>query len=173
MVAPRSGSTGAIEAKGDLLTFDGADLIRQPVGANGLALVADSTSATGLSWGSSADRAMIFFGGASMGAGDVGKHFGAQEGSNGGKNAVLSSDNQMASGIVGTISRLTWSSQTANATTVFKILKNGLVVATLNLTGVSGSIAVAVAVALGDLIAVEFDAGLAPGRTTVQVWANR
>ncbi len=174
MAAPRVGSTGVDEVKGDLLGFDGSDLVRVPVGADGLVLTADSAAASGLSYKTAADRAMIYFGGSTMGAGDVGKHFGAQEGTSGGKNAVLSSDNQMASGIAGTIDLLSWSSVTADATTVFKINKNGIVVATLTLTGVKGTIAVAgVTMALGDLIAVEFDAGTAPGRTTTQVWAHR
>jgi hypothetical protein len=120
-----------------------------------------------------ADRSMIFLGGASMGGGDTGKHFGAQDNSNGGKVAALTSDNQTASGITGTVNLLTWSSVSADATTVFKINKNGLVVATLTLTGISGSIAVVgVTSTAGDLFAVEYDAGTAPGRTTVQVWAH-
>jgi hypothetical protein len=137
----------------------------------GFMSAADKTKLDGLP-ASASDRAMIFFGGASMGGGDTGKHFGAQEGSNGGKVAALSSDNQMSCGIAGTVSLLTWNSVTADGTTVFKINKNGLVVATLTLTGVSGSIAVAgVTSVLGDLFAVEYDAGTSPGRTTVQVWA--
>lgn len=174
MVASRAGSFGVVETKGDLPGFNGSDLERIPVGADGLALTADSTAATGLSYKTQSDRAMIFLGGASMGSGDVGKHFGAQDTSNGGKNAVLSSDNQMSSGLAGSISLLTWNSAAADATTVFKINKNGLVVATITLTGLKGAIAiVGVTVALADLIAVEFDAGTAPGRTTTQLWANR
>jgi hypothetical protein len=144
------------------------------VGVNGTVLTADSTAPSGLSYQTAADKAMIFMGGASMGSGDVGKHFGAQDTSNGGKNAVLSTDNQMSAGIAGSITLLTWNSSTADGTTVFKINKNGIVVATITLTGVKGAIAiVGLTVALADLIAVEFDAGTAPGRTTVQVWANR
>lgn len=178
MATPRTGSTGVVETKGDLLVVNASgDLERLPVGANGQAVVANSAVPLGVEWGiptSVPDRAMIFMGGASMGAGDVGKHFGAQDTSNGGKNAVLSSDNQMSCGIVGFVTLLTWNSASANATTVFKINKNGLVVATLNLTGVSGAVAVVgVPCAQGDLFAVEYDAGQSPGRTTVQVWANR
>ena len=175
MATPRTGSTGVVETKGDLLVVNASgDLERLPVGANGLALTAKSSAALGVSWETSADRAMIFMGGASMGAGDTGKHFGAQDTSNGGKNAVLSSDNQMSCGISGSVTLLTWNSQTANATTVFKINKNGLVVATLNLTGVSGAIAVVgVTCVPGDLFAIEYDSGQNPGRTTTQLWANR
>jgi hypothetical protein len=149
----------------------GTDHALVTVAVAGFMSAADKTKLNGLP-ASASDRAMIFFGGASMGAGDTGKHFGAQEGSNGGKTAALSSDNQMSCGIAGTVSLLTWNSVTADGTTVFKINKNGLVVATLTLTGVSGSIAVVgVTSALGDLFAVEYDAGTSPGRTTVQVWA--
>jgi hypothetical protein len=174
VATPRIGSTGVVEVKGDLPGFDGADLLRVAVGVDGTVLTADSTAPSGLSYQTASDKAMIFMGGASMGSGDVGKHFGAQDTSNGGKNAVLSTDNQMSAGIAGSITLLTWNSTTADATTVFKINKNGLVVATITLTGVKGAIAVVgLSVALADLIAVEFDAGTAPGRTTTQVWANR
>jgi hypothetical protein len=124
-------------------------------------------------WRETAKPSLVFFGGANMGGADAAKHFGAQEGSNGGKNTVLSSDNQMASGITGTFRVLTWNSQTADGTTVFKVIKNGANIQSFTLTGVSGSahFAAAVAIAAGDLIAVEYDAGTAPGRTTVQVYA--
>lgn len=39
-----------LTTKGDLLTHDGTDNVRLPVGSNGQALVADSSTATGLSW---------------------------------------------------------------------------------------------------------------------------
>lgn len=137
----------------------------------GFMSAADKTKLDGLP-SAAADRTIIFLGGASMGAGDTGKHFGAQEGDNGSKLAALSPDNQMASGLAGTVTRLSWNSQTADGTTVFKVNQNGLVVATLTLTGVSGTVAVAgVTCALGDLFAIEYDAGTAPGRTTVQLWA--
>lgn len=175
MATPRSGSTGIGSTKGDIYVVDAnGNLERLPVGTDGFGLIADSAAALGLAYKSVAPRAMIFMGGASMGAGDTGKHFAAQDTSNGGKTATLSSDNQMASGITGFISLLTWFGATADATTVFKINKNGLVVATLTLTGTSGGIVVpTLAVTIGDLIAVEYDAGQSPGRTTTQVWANR
>lgn len=172
---PRVGSTGTGFQKGDLYVVNAnGDLERVPVAADGQYLTADSTSALGVSYKNGANRAIIFLGGASMGGGDAGKYFGAQDTSNGGKNAVLSSDNQMASGINGTVDLLTWESQTAAAATVFKIAKNGLIVATFNLTGVSGSVAIAgVTSVLGDLFAVQYSSGTAPGRTTTQLWARR
>lgn len=136
----------------------------------GFMSAADFTKLAGIPTGGGI--AQIFCGGASMGAGDTGKHFGAQDTSNGNKNAVLSSDNQMASGIAGSMQRLSWNSVSADVTTVFKVVKGGLVVETITLTGASGTATLTAAVALGNLIAVEYDSGTAPGRTTVQVYAS-
>jgi hypothetical protein len=176
MVTPRVGSTGIIGSKGDLLAFDGADLLPLPAGTVGQLLSSDPTATTGLKWiaptSAGVSKTMIFLGGASMGAGDTGKHFGAQDNANGSKNAVLSSTNQMASGIAGTINLFTWNAATGVATNIIRIKKNGAVAATFNLTGAKGAIVVSVAVALADLIAVEFNAGPALGNTTVQVWAS-
>lgn len=175
MATPRAGATGVGATKGDLYVVDAnGNLERVPVAADGQYLTADSTSALGVSYKNGANRAMICFGGANMGAGDVGKYFGAQDNANGGKNAVLSSSNQMASGITGTVDLLTWESATGAAATVFKIAKNGLIVATFNLTGVSGAVAIAgVTTTQGDLFAIQFSSGTAPGLTTTQLWARR
>jgi hypothetical protein len=50
MATPRIGSTGVIEAKGDLPGFDGSNLDRLAVGANGKILIADSTQPLGMRW---------------------------------------------------------------------------------------------------------------------------
>lgn len=175
MVAVRAGSLGVIESKGDILAFDGSDLARFPIGTNGQYLAVDTAQPYNLKWTtlavSGSPRSMIFMGGSSMAGGDTTKHFNAQDTSVGGKVVALSSANQMACGIAGTANLLTWSSATATATTVFRIKKNGVVAATVTLTGASGAVAVSFSVALGDLIAVEYNSGAAPGATTVQVWA--
>lgn len=174
MATARSGSTGVGLTKGDVYAVDAnGNLERLPVGTDGLYLTADSTAATGLSYRTGASRAPIFLGGANMGAGDAGKFYNAQDISNGGKTAALSSANQMSSPITGTIDRLTWNSAAATATTVLRINKNGVTVATVALTGVKGSAVVSVAVTEADLIAVEYNTGTAPGQSTVQVWARR
>jgi hypothetical protein len=51
MATPRSGSTGTVETKGDIVGFDGSDLVRVPVGTDGKFLQALSTEASGLGWG--------------------------------------------------------------------------------------------------------------------------
>jgi len=51
MATPRTGAFGVIETKGDLPGFDGSDLLRVPVGANGQVLIADSTQTAGWRWG--------------------------------------------------------------------------------------------------------------------------
>jgi hypothetical protein len=50
--AARTGSTGALEQKGDLLVFDGSEMQRLPVGADRLGLVTDSAQALGLRYAS-------------------------------------------------------------------------------------------------------------------------
>jgi hypothetical protein len=175
MATARSGSTGVALVKGDLYVVDAnLELERLPVGVDGRRLTARAAAALGVAWeDAGAGRAIVFLGGASMGAGDTGKNFGAQDTSNGGKNAVLSSDNQMSCGFAGFIDMLTWNSSAANTTTVFRVKKNGVVVATVTLTGLTGGLTFpSVAVAVGDQIAVEYNTGLAPGRTTTQVWGK-
>jgi hypothetical protein len=48
--AARTGTFGAFEAKGDVLVFDGADVLRLPVGAEGRVPVADPNAAAGLKY---------------------------------------------------------------------------------------------------------------------------
>lgn len=115
----------------------------------------------------------IFSGGASMGGADAGKHFEVDGGTGGNKNAALSSTYQQTAPFTGTIRALAWNSAAADGTTVFKININGAVVSTHTLSGVSGVLTITTAVTQGDLVAVEFDAGTAPGNTTVQLYASR
>ena len=66
----------------------------------------------------------------------------------------------------GTLDRLTYNTEYADATTVFKIWKNGAVVHTFNATGPSDFEAdIGLSVVAGDLIAVEYDAGAAPSNS--------
>lgn len=65
----------------------------------------------------------------------------------------------------GTLDCLSYSTDTGDATTVFKILKNGTVVHTFTATGASGfeeDIGLSVSRAAGDKIAIEYDAGMKP-----------
>lgn len=67
--------------------------------------------------------------------------------------------------IAGNLKQLSWNSATSDATTVIKIHKNAVVVQTKTLTGAKGSIALAGAVAAGDELAIEYDAGTAPDQS--------
>lgn len=65
---------------------------------------------------------------------------------------------------VGTLNMFSFNTESADATTVFKILKNGAVVETLATAGASGTIALTAAVALGDKIAIQYFSGTPPDK---------
>ena len=78
-------------------------------------------------------------------------------------NNSLTPITQQAAPKDGTITRFAWDSETADATTVFKVLVNGLVVETITLTGVAGALAnLSSPVVAGDTISVEYDDDTAP-----------
>lgn len=72
----------------------------------------------------------------------------------------------------GLLTRVAWSTESADATTVLKLLINGLVIKTFNLTGLSGVVVFdeQLPVLAEDLLAVEYDSGLAPDEGTVTVY---
>lgn len=137
---------------------------------NGFMSAADKTKLDGIS-----PNPLTLIGayGANMAGADVGKHLEAQSTSGGAKAAALSSDNSIEAPFDGTIRKLAWSSVAADATTQLKINIAGVVASTHLLTGTAGVLTIAVAVLAGELVAVEFDAGTGPGRTTVQLYAAR
>jgi len=99
-----------------------------------------------------------------MGSGDVGKYFQPHGDANGGKFSSLDSESQLVSPVSGTIEALAWIAENSPITNaVLKVWKNGLVVKTITVSG-SGppssgaSTGLNVAVAVGDLLAVEYDA---------------
>lgn len=172
---PRSGSTGVIEAKGDLLAFDGTDLDRLPVGVAGTILRADPGQPQGLKWDTPDDIPGIGiplgFGANFLNIAQAGRYHKA----NG--TAIEANDvtlNPSSEGIVlkgGRLTRFGWRTTSADATTVYKVWVNGLVAVTYNLTGASGVIiGGTLVVAQGDTVAIEYDAGTAPGSSNVQIF---
>jgi hypothetical protein len=85
---------------------------------------------------------------------------------------TLDDRTQAAVAVDGFLARFAWSTESSDATTVLKILVDGLVVMTFNLTGLSGVIVFAdpPSVLAGALVAVEYDSGQAPNEGTVTVY---
>ena len=63
MATPRTGPLGVLTTKGDIVAFDGTDVERQAVGADGEVLTADSSTATGLGFSSKSRMENIFIDG--------------------------------------------------------------------------------------------------------------
>jgi len=114
--------------------------------------------------------------GASVGAGDVGKYFQPHGVANGGKFTTLTSESQVACPIPGTLAALSWEAAATPTNAVLKIWKNGVVVATITISASSGvDTSFSVAVAAGDLIALEFDddgSGLAMGKSVFELFVR-
>lgn len=71
----------------------------------------------------------------------------------------------------GTITSLAWNTELGDATTVIKILVAGAVQATVTLSGAQGvDETLSVAVTAGQKVALEFDAGTAPGEGQYQTF---
>jgi hypothetical protein len=175
VAAPRTGSTGVVEAKGDLLAFDGSDLERLAAGSNGSILRANSAQPQGLSWDPTDNIPGIgiplFFGATFNALSQQGRYHELSGTADTANTAVLSAASQ---GIVlksGTITRLGWVTSTATAATVYKVWINGVVMHTFALTGASGVlVGTFSALAQADLVAVEYDAGPFPGNSQVQIF---
>ena len=103
--------------------------------------------------------------GGSMGSGDVGKYFEAHATAGGGKISGLTYADQIVVPINGTIIALGWISKGTTITNaVLKIWVNGVVQATITISGSGATWAdgvvtnLNVSVSAGDLVAVEYDA---------------
>ncbi len=104
--------------------------------------------------------------GANFAGGDAGKYAEAWAESNGSPQATLIHRSEIIIVVAGVMRCFGWHSAAADATTVFKVLVNAAVVETITTTGVKGTDGSAsTAVAVGDVVAVEFDAGTAPTAT--------
>ena len=101
-------------------------------------------------------------------------HFihGAASASNG---TTLDADTQGAVIQDGRITKMAWSNENGDATTVYKILVNGLVEDTLTLTpGQSGTLPTSSPIPVngGDLVAVEYDDGTPPQDSAVELYVE-
>lgn len=108
--------------------------------------------------------------GADVNAGDAGKYLLVDGRPGGTIISALSPSSERIVPKTSTLKRFAWNSQTADATTVFKVLINGVVKETITCDGDSGTAALTEAVALGDKVAVEFDAGTVSGNTSVVLY---
>ncbi len=70
----------------------------------------------------------------------------------------------------GTMGNLSWNSVDADATTIIKIYVNAVVVETVTLTGAVGTKALTAAVATGDQVGIEWDAGTGPGGSVWEIY---
>lgn len=114
---------------------------------------------------------MVYMGGAA--APSAGEHLEVNVGV-GGASAALGVSTESVCGKAGAATVLTWNSATASTDTVLKVIVAGSSVASVTLTGASGSIAVpsTPAVTAGQKLAIEYDAGTAPGNITVQLYVQ-
>jgi hypothetical protein len=177
MGVARTGNTGVLTAKGDIAVVNASgDIERLPVGADGKVLTAQASDPSGLTYVDG--QRIIYMGGALMTVLDVGKYFEAQATSGGVPGLAVSSDTEMICGMVGVLRRITWRTASGAAgSTTFKILKDGTVVWTFVLPATNGSAAAptggsVVTVVNGNGLSVEYNAGTAPGRSTIQLWAG-
>jgi hypothetical protein len=114
----------------------------------------------------------VFMGGATFAGGDAGLHF-REIATNTATPQTIGNNSQMYVPKAGTVKYMSWSTATGDGTTVFKIVKNGTVAQTITLSGATGSVATGtVAVVAGDALAVEYDAGTAPGNSSVILHAE-
>ena len=106
------------------------------------------------------------------GKGVIGRHFNVSDKAAGGANVALNQTTEAVVPKAGTISAIAWNTKLGDATTVFRIKKNGVTVDTVPLTGARGAITVlsGATVVAGDRIAVEFFSGTVPDETTVSVY---
>ena len=117
------------------------------------------------------DGVPLYYGADQPGAG-AGEYYIVNGRSDGTNWPNLDDRTQAAVAVDGLLSRFAWSAESSDATTVIKILVNGLVVQTFNLTGLSGVLVFAdpPSVVGGDLVAVEYDSGQQPNEGTITVY---
>lgn len=83
--------------------------------------------------------------------------------------ATLSEQTEAALPRAGSSFVFAWNTEQGDATTVFKVWADGLVVDTITITGLAGTLSRAVALSAGALIAVEYDTGTPPRAGTYSI----
>jgi hypothetical protein len=176
MGTPPTGDLGILEAKGDLPALDGnLDVERHPVGVEGSVLRSRAASPTGLAWENIEGGIgyVLGFGARFPAVSAQGRwHHAHGEGSS--SNAtVLDATAQLTAPKTGTIRRIAWSTDGADATTQYEIFVNGLAAGTVNLTGASGADAtLAIAIAAGDLVTLQYLNGTPPGGSVCDLFVE-
>jgi hypothetical protein len=186
MAAPREGSLGVLDAKGDTLGVTSAkDVERLAVGADGEVLTADAASALGIKWASIADVPGGVGAGTSFPYGgdvkNVGRFFHAHGDYTAGEAPALDEESYIAMPFAGKLAQYSWSSDSADATTIIRIVINGVVVDTITLTGLFGSVALnGTTFALGARVAIQYGDGVVgptsgtkPGKGTCELGVQK
>ncbi|KKM87212.1 hypothetical protein LCGC14_1271200 [marine sediment metagenome] len=155
-------------AKGDVLVASGASTpAALAIGANGSVLTADSAETTGAKWANPIGYPLNFGGIALIG--DLGKFWEYEGESNAATDGTLDQRTEATIPKTSTLVALAWNSASGDSTTVVKGYRNGIVVVTVAWTAAFGVVAgLSVPYVQGtEKIAWEFDAGTAPGESTL------
>lgn len=115
-----------------------------------------------LSTGADNDRYTIFFGATFTGA-QTGSHCRVNGEADSSRQSALNEISEFIVPLAGTIVIFGFNTETADATTDYRVVLNGTPGAVIELTGTNGTVVVSIAVAVGDRLAIEYDAGTAPG----------
>jgi hypothetical protein len=177
MASPRSGSTGVLEVKGDVLVFDGTDLERLPVGADGSILRAQAAQPQGLKWDVPDDIPGIgiplMFGANFQTVQQIGRYCAV----NGVASATNTSSLEPYSEAVvlkdGNLTRFGWNTVGGGIATGFNLVKNGIVIGgVIYLTaGPYGAVTgLSVPMLQGDLLAIQYADGPPPGESHFQLF---
>ena len=154
--------------KGDVLVASAASTPAVlPVGADKTVLTADAAEATGTKW--SGVLGYVLGWGADLAVGNFARTNGL---SNSAQGPTLNHNTEAVVPQAGTMVRLSWNTFSADATTVMKVHLNAVVVETVTLTGLAGTVALSTAIALGDEIGIEYDAGTAPNGGTYFIYVE-
>ena len=133
----------------------------------GLCALAPRAQAGGMSSGTVSGVPVTF--GATFLVTDAGE-FAAANGAGLAVSLVSGTDSEAACPVAGSAAALAWSTAAADGTTVVKLHLNGGLAATVTLSGADGAAALTpFAVAAGDRLQLEYDAGTAPGISTWSV----
>ena len=110
--------------------------------------------------------------GAAFGESDTGDYAVPNGRADGGETTGLGERSEYLIPCAGTITRFSYQTQSGTADTVWKIVVNGDVEATITQSAAVGIATVSVPVVEGDLVAIEYDAGTVPNRSLLGVFVT-
>jgi hypothetical protein len=171
MATQKAGPFGVITTKGDILSStDGENVERVGVGPNNTIPIADSSKAAGWSWATLAGLG-VGEGSTFPYGGDIKSplnYYHAHGDFASGQGSSLNNETVIVMPFSGLFINISWFNDSADATTTLNVIKNGVSVDTVMLTGLSGTVALgAVAFVGGDEIAIQYDSGTKPGKGTL------